>query len=144
MKGKVLLKIGNISVSSANNETIPQKLNENHCHDFYEILYVIKGTGKYLVEGAEFVVRPRTLMLFRPFAYHRVSIDEDGGYERLVIHFPKTAVPAQALSMLERISGDDDVSGSYYPPSAIPETLLSAFDRFEVAASLPRRSEGRM
>jgi len=137
MKGKFSLKIGNISVSSAFNETIPKNLNENHCHDHYELLYVVKGTGKYIVEGVEFVVRPRTLMLFRPFAYHHVSIDESGEYERFVIHFSKTAVPAHVLSMLERISGDDDVSGSYYPPSAIPEALLSAFDRFEVASVLP-------
>lgn len=141
MKGKFSLKIGNFSAYSTAFETVPENLAVNHCHDSYEILYVIKGTGKYIVEGSDFEVRPRTLMLFRPFAYHHVCIDESGGYERFVIHFPKSIVPSQALSMLEKIAGDDEMSGSYYPPAAIPETLLSAFDRLEVAAALPEEEK---
>ena len=46
------------------------------------------------------------------------------------------------MTILEKISGDEEVSGSYYPPSAIHETLLSAFDRFEVAAGLPEEERG--
>ncbi len=136
MKDRFSLKAGNVSVSSAIDEVAPEKIDNNHCHDFYEILYVVRGTGKYVVEGTEFVVRPRTLMLFRPFVYHHVTL-EDGAYERVVIHFPKSAIPAPALSMLEKLTEDTDGSGNYYPPSAISDSLISAFDRFEVSAGLP-------
>lgn len=136
MKDRFSFRAGNISVSSAIDEVVPDRINNNHCHDFYEILYVTRGTGKYIVEGAEFTVRPRTLMLFRPFAYHHVSIDE-GGYDRVVIHFPKNAVPAPALSMLEKLTEDTDGSGNYYPPAAISDTLISAFDKFEISVGLP-------
>ena len=136
MKDRFSLRAGNVSVSSAIDETAPEKVDSNHCHDFYEILYVVRGTGKYIVEGTEFVVRPRTLMLFRPFAYHHVSLDH-GIYERVVIHFPKSAIPSPALSMLEKLTADSDGSGNYYPPSAISDSLISAFDRFEISAGLP-------
>ena len=136
MKDRFSLKSGNILVSSSIDEVAHRKFGENHCHDFYEILYVMRGTGKYIVEGSEFIVRPRTLMLFRPFAYHHVFIDE-GTYERLVIHFPKNAVVAPALSLLENLTEENDVNGNYYPPSAITDSLISAFDRFEVSAGLP-------
>ena len=136
MKDKFLLRAGNIFVSSSFFDVVPEKLDNNHCHDFYEILYVIRGTGKYVVEGTEFAVRPRTLMLFRPFAYHHVSLD-DGAYERILVHFPKSAVPQPALSMLEKITEDVDGSGNYYPPSAISDSIISAFDGFEISAGLP-------
>lgn len=142
MKGALSLKVGKLSVSFLSNETIPKSLDVNHCHDFYEILYVIRGTGKYIVEGTEFDVRPRTLMLFRPFSYHHVSLDENGGYERIVIHFPKNSVPSHALSMLDKISGDEEVCGSYYPPVAISDSLLSVFDRFDCASALPEEERG--
>ena len=136
MKDRFSIKSGGVLVTSRGDDVAPVELDNNHCHDFYEILYVIRGTGKYVVEGTEFVVRPRTLMLFRPFAYHHVSIDE-GAYERIVIHFPKSAVSSPALSILEKLTEDTDGSGNYYPPSAISDSLISAFDGFEISAGLP-------
>ena len=137
MKDGFSIRSGAVSASFAVDETVPDKLDNSHCHDFYEILFVIRGNGKYVVEGTEFIVRPRTLMLFRPFAYHHVTLDADGPYERFVIHFSKNAVPAVAISLLEKITGDNEGSGNYYPPSAIADSLNSAFDRFEIAALLP-------
>ena len=136
MKDRFSVKAGSASVSFLSDEAAPARVDNNHCHDFYEILYVIRGSGKYVVEGSEFSVRPRTLMLFRPFVYHYVKLDE-GAYERAVIHFSKSSIPAPALSLLERLTEDSDGSGNYYPPSAISDSLISAFDRFEVAAALP-------
>lgn len=141
MKEKFSVKAGGISASFANFELLPEDLGNNHCHDFYEILFVISGNGRYVVEGTEFVVRPRTLMVFRPFAYHYLSLEPETAYERFLIHFPKNVVPAPALSMLEKICGDGDGSGNYYPPSAISDSLNSAFDRFEVASRLPEEEK---
>lgn len=137
MKDRFSVKSGGIFASFANFELLPDNLGNNHCHDFYEILFVIHGSGRYVVEGTEFVVRPRTLMVFRPLAYHYLSLEPEVAYERFLIHFPKNAVPAPALALLEKICGEGDGSGNYYPPSAISDSLNSAFDRFEIAARLP-------
>ena len=137
MKDRFTVKSGSISASYAVDELIPDNLDNSHCHDFYEILFVIRGNGRYVVEGTEFIVRPRTLMLFRPFAYHHVTLDTESPYERFVIHFPKNSVPTPAISILEKITGENDGYGNYYPPSVINDSLNSAFDRLEVAALLP-------
>ena len=141
MKDKFSVKAGGIFASFANFEHLPNNLDSNHCHDFYEILFVIHGSGRYVVEGTEFIVRPRTLMVFRPLAYHYLSLDPEIAYERFLIHFPKNAVPAPAQALLEKITGESDGSGNYYPPSAISDSLNSVFDRFEIAVGLPEEEK---
>ena len=137
MKDRFSVRAGAVFASYAVYDPVPDNLDNSHCHDFYEILFVIRGNGRYVVEGTELAVRPRTLMLFRPFVYHHVTLDEESPYERFVIHFPKNAVASPALSILEKLTGESDGNGNYYPPSAIKDSLLSAFDRFEVAVCLP-------
>ena len=64
-----------------------EKLSIRHCHDAYEIIFVASGSGRFVVEGAEFALKARTMALIRPFEYHYVEIDENSVYERYVIHF---------------------------------------------------------
>lgn len=132
-----MMKGNDIKVGKHVYESIPEALSESHCHDFYEILYVVSGSGKYVVEGSEYKVCPRTLMLIRPFAYHHLSLDKSCVYERHVIHFAKSAVTSDALKLLEAMSGVDGESGNYYPPRALGNMTISIFDRFDIAANMP-------
>ncbi len=108
----------------------------NHCHDCYEIMYVISGEGKYILEGSEFALKKRVLLLVRPFAYHSVRADNEAPYEAYIIRFQKSALSGAALSMLERLISEDE-NGRYFSPDAVSDPLISAFDRFESAAKLP-------
>ena len=137
MKETFSLKAPNFSISCAINEDIPEKLDEKHCHDFYEILYVVRGQGKYIVEGSEYEVKPRPLMLVRPFAYHHISLDKSQTYERYVIHFQRKHVFQAASALLDRLTDESETSGSYYSPMAISDTLSASFERFETAMTLP-------
>ena len=121
--------------------SIPDKLSESHCHDLYEILYVISGTGKYIVEGAEYTVAPRTLMLIRPFAYHHLSLDPSVVYERYVIHFHKSAISPEAIKLLENMIAATEDNANYYHSRTLSSALVSVFDRFEVADSLPKEEK---
>lgn len=113
-------------------EKANEKLNISHCHDSYEILFVVEGRGKYIVEGARFSLRPRTLILIRPFQYHCVEIDADSAYERYVIHFDRSAPIRDVLETLDSIADESsNGSGSFYSPEAISQTLCSAFERFK-------------
>ena len=141
MKDSMYIKNAEFSVAYSYEENIPDAINNNHCHDKFEILYVIRGVGKYIVEGREFAVRQRTLMLIRPFAYHYMDLDKSESYERYVIHFPKNAISGAVLSMLENMAGVDGESGKYFPPVSVSETLTSVFDRFEAASSLPEEEK---
>ncbi len=131
------MKGTDITVGRSVTDVIPDALSESHCHDFFEILYVISGSGKYVVEGAEYKVCPRTLMLITPFAYHHLSLDKSCTYERHLIHFSKTALSQDALKLLEGMTSSSEENGNYYPPRALGNAVISVFDRFEFAQSLP-------
>ena len=70
-------------------ESVPENMNTRHCHDEYEIIYVADGRGKYLVEGVEYPVMPRTLMVFPPLTFHCVQLEAGCRYERFVLYFNK-------------------------------------------------------
>lgn len=115
-------------------------LNMRHCHDTYEILYVVKGGGRYLIEGAEFSMRPRTLVIMRPFEYHCVEVDKDTAYERYVIRFSASILTKEAALILEQIIGcKEGESGNFFSPENISQAANSVFDRFEYAAGLPEK-----
>ena len=94
-----------------------KSLSISHCHDSYEILFVADGKGRYLIEGAEFSLRPRTLVLIKPFEYHCVEINADSNYERYVIHFSNNSVVKEVISNLEKLADSENgESGTFLHP----------------------------
>ena len=108
-----------------------ENLNIRHCHNEYEILYVAEGEGRYLIEGAEFNLKPRTLVFIRPFEYHCVEVEANSVYERYVLHFSDSFVVKEISEIFKKLVGDsDESSGVFYTPDSIPQTVVSMFDRF--------------
>ncbi len=108
-----------------------KSLSMRHCHDSYEILFVANGMGRYLIEGAEFSIRPRTLVLIKPFEYHCVEVDADSDYEGYIIHFSNASVVKDAFDNLLTIADSEaSESGTFFSPDAISQTIVSIFDRF--------------
>ena len=89
---------------------------ERHCHEFCELLYVVNGSGKYVVEGTEYPMRPNTLLLLRPYEFHYVCPDRDSAYERFVIHFDSQA-PFEAAAELSILRNDDAQGHGIYVSS---------------------------
>ena len=129
----VLIKLNDIEVLYRCSD---ERSGVNHCHDCYEIMYVISGAGKYIVEGSEFSLNKRSLVLVRPLAYHKACSVGEASYEACVLRFSKDALSGSALSMLERLINEDE-NGRYFSPNAVSDSLISAFDRFESASRLP-------
>ncbi len=71
---------------------------ERHCHTDHELIYITKGHGAYLVEGAEYPLRPHMLLLVRPYEYHSACPDPSLPYERVVIHFDADAYLPPAIA----------------------------------------------
>ncbi|MBQ3016739.1 MAG: helix-turn-helix transcriptional regulator [Clostridia bacterium] len=114
-----------------------KSLSISHCHDSYEILFVADGKGRYLIEGAEFSLRPRTLVLIKPFEYHCVEINADSNYERYVIHFSNNSVVKEVISNLEKLADSENgESGTFFAPDSISQSVVSLFDRFFEAEHL--------
>ena len=127
----------NINYSDAKTENVPQNLNSRHCHDKYEIIYVAEGSGKYVVEGVEYPIKPRTLMIFPPLVYHCVSVDADSVYERAVVHFESSAINECVSDVFARLVDSALPAGAYYSFNSISDSLISVIERMRGIAGFP-------
>ena len=117
--------------------TNPESLSTRHIHDTYEILFVTAGEGRYLIEGREFRLSPRTLVLIKPFQYHCVEVDLSAGYERHVLHFPQSFVLKEIEPMLLRLTDSkDEESGLFFAPEMLTPAIVSLFDKFAETEAL--------
>lgn len=108
-----------------------------HCHDGYEILYVIQGSGKYVIEGAEYIIKPRTVLLAPPFSYHSLKLDAGIQYERYVLQFSSSDLTSAAQEFILSLNKSLDGVGCYYAADALSPSIVSIFERFEYGDSLP-------
>ena len=100
---------------------------ESHCHTEFELLYVLQGHGKYVVEGAEYPLRPNTMMLIRPHEHHYVCPDKDSVYERYVINFNPNDLPRAILELSILRSDPDTRHGVFFSEDVISPLIEQEF-----------------
>ncbi|MBQ8309568.1 MAG: AraC family transcriptional regulator [Clostridia bacterium] len=105
---------------------------ESHCHGTYEIIYILQGGGKHIVEGIEYPLHPHALLLMRPYEYHYVCPDRNRAYERIVLYFDEDALPTAVKShpLLH------DYSGNYFPLNTLNNPIRAAFDALDGIGAL--------
>ena len=109
-----------------------------HCHDVYEILYVVRGEGQYIVEGKEYTMSEGTLMVIRPLHYHYVKVAAGQVYERYVLQFPRSVLLGTSASVLDSMEeATSGGAGCFFPPHAMSPMLMSVFDRLSTVERLP-------
>ena len=133
--------VADFSYSYTLDKRPPEALDNRHCHDTYEILYVLDGIGRYIVEGTAYDIKPGTLMVIRPFEYHSVQLDAEHQYERYVLHFSSSSLVDDALVLLKNLISSDDRSGKLYSAGELSQSILPLFERFEIAESLPQNEK---
>lgn len=106
---------------------------EKHCHSDYEILYVVEGEGKYMVEGEELPLQGGTAILMHPCQYHYVSIDPGCCYERYAVHFDAEMLPA-AVGGIGLLCGEERGGRSYFSSLSNEGALRGALDAFFAVA----------
>ena len=109
-----------------------------HCHEFYEIIYVLQGTGRYVVEGNECKLCKNTMMIFRPNEYHYVDLVADTPYERYVIYFDKSFLSGVSDELLEFFEQTPHGFGNFYSACDIPMSVSSIFERMDGISALPQ------
>lgn len=139
MKGKNF-NMDNFSWAFGYSQAKPESLDIRHCHELYEILYVINGSGRYIVEGREYPVRPRSLMIIPPLKYHCVDLDSDAPYERYVIHFSANELSQDIQNQLALIFEEEGFC-SFYSAESISTTINSLFERFDECVVLPEKEK---
>ncbi len=65
----------------------PGMLSALHCHNTFELIYVISGTAAHVVEGRKYILKPGDLALVRPSTYHYLQLLTDEPYERYNLLF---------------------------------------------------------
>ncbi len=72
-----------------------------HAHSHYEILIFISGDITYLVEGNAYTPKPWDILIFNIAETHKVLLNSDAPYERLVIQMQKELfskiIPSETL-----------------------------------------------
>lgn len=106
---------------------INQGFFECHCHSVYEIIYVLQGEGKCIIEGKEFPLHSGALFLIRPYEYHYVQPKATAPYNRIIIDFDGQILPKslKAHSLLQR------GGGSYFSTAEGSTPLRSALEAIE-------------
>lgn len=70
--------------------TLSEESNEDymlHCHNYYELYYLIDGDVDYLVEGRQFHMTPHSMLLLTPNVFHGVKVKTTRPYVRFALHF---------------------------------------------------------
>ncbi len=76
---------------SIDNNPCPEDF-KMHAHEMCEVLCVISGNCRYLVEGSEYIIEPGSIMLMRPGETHKLKLMADSPYERIAVHFTTDVV----------------------------------------------------
>lgn len=104
-----------------------------HAHEWMELLYFISGRGSYMVEGSQYPLEPGDLFLLRPAEMHRLLIDPNHPYERIVIHFTpdllKDLDPDQSLlrAFYDRPLGQQNRYSHASDPDGLIQAAFSGF-----------------
>lgn len=61
-----------------------------HYHDFYKMIFFLRGNVTYCIEGKNYELMPRDLVLVSKSEIHRPIISPDSEYERYVLYISST------------------------------------------------------
>jgi AraC-like DNA-binding protein len=65
-----------------------------HVHGYYEILIILNGKGKFLIEGVEYPFESDSIFLLPPSKYHVMTKLPESNYERITIYFNGEHLPS--------------------------------------------------
>lgn len=70
-------------------ETVKSAFHKFHTHQGIQFLYVHEGTGRIIIDGRIYQVRPGMLFIFQPYQLHRIAMNDrdTGRYIRTVFAF---------------------------------------------------------
>lgn len=71
-----------------------------HAHDTYELYCFLEGQGYYTVEGHDYPLYPRCILVMRDGETHKLHINAQRPYERIALHFSPDSFEGTALEPL--------------------------------------------
>ena len=71
-----------------------------HSHPFYELYYFVSGEVVYLYDGAEYRLKPDTLIIIVPNVLHGIHVLSEEPYERFTLHFTDEVISPERRELL--------------------------------------------
>ena len=87
------LQFPHLSYSHIQDTAVSKKNFAPHNHTWFEILYVFRGTGTFLIENKKYNFSDHALFLVPPNKYHVLQTPPAAEYERCVISFSEEILP---------------------------------------------------
>lgn len=102
------------------------------CSHKYELVYVVSGDGKWIIEGAELPLEENAVYIFKPLTYHVADVSEERPFERYSVSFSRSDLYDEILDALDSmfLDGNDDRTFAeikYFPRDDV-EHILSAVE----------------
>lgn len=91
-----------------------------HCHLYYDIIFVIDGNVKIILENEEYVLSKNTAIIILPQKYHTI-ISTGSIYHRLVINFYKELIPTSIF--------DDFINKTNNSPILFCDSSVAVFHK---------------
>lgn len=111
-----------------------------HYHEFHKLVFFRSGSGRYLVEGRSYVLRPHDIVLVQRGAIHRAQISNEETYERVILYI--------SPEFLDRMSSEQSPLDYCFTASAKEKSfvLRPDYDRRErlnqILNALERAEQG--
>ena len=109
------LSFGQLIFSHVSSATTNTETFFRHLHAEYELLFIVKGDGSFIIENESFAIKPNSIFLIPPFKYHVAHIAPLKEYERFYIIFPQELFPSNSRTeeTLNKIIGENIASLFY-------------------------------
>ena len=113
----------------------------SNCQDKYEIIYSISSLGSCNIEGNEYNLFPRSILIIPPLSFHSHYFGDEDILEGYSISFSRDALGEKIIPLLDKITSFGQNSGRFYSPSNISDAISDIFRRYDDAALLPSQEK---
>ena len=136
MKDKIL-DVGTMSLTYIHESGMKTGKTRNHCHEKYEILYVVNGTGRCVIEGTKYEVCPGTLFVLPPLSYHAITIFEGEIYESYLLKFSLDDISSDVEKYFSLFDLSDRNDGYFCTHGVNNAEIVKLIYRLQEPVSLP-------
>lgn len=118
----------------ATSEAGPGMFADLHCHNYFELIYVVSGDLEHVIEDRKYLMRSGSLALVQPSKHHYLQILSDEPYERYNILFDPHMHGISAAELLPQgmevvdLSGNSILSGLFPKMDFYAQTDKESFE----------------
>lgn len=124
--------------NNISNDISLAEVKKTHCHPNYEIMHIIKGSGRFIIDGREYPIKPHTMFLLAPFEYQHIEFDEECAvYERQILFFQLDDLTEEGKKIFQTMSENKKGMELFYPPEAVTQKMLFNLGRYNELFDLP-------